>query len=81
MVRDKAYLEVAKVFDAQLEERTIHCLPRLQEQLGGFAGGKKEKSKDRFSLLMIIGPSGSGKSSLGQSMFGVHPSGVLQGVA
>lgn len=60
VLRDRAYLEAAKVFDAQLQEKTIVGLPRLQEVIS---------FEKQFGLLMIIGPSGSGKTSLATAMF------------
>lgn len=48
------------MFDAQLKEKTIVGLPRLQESIS---------FDKQFGLLMIIGPSGSGKTSLATAMF------------
>lgn len=62
VVRDRAYLEAAKVFDAQLQEKTVVGMPRLNEHV-------RFSDEKPFGLLMIIGPSGSGKTSLAAAMF------------
>ena len=54
------------MFDAQLEETTVRGMPRLHEHIGfvGDSGLGVSKLKQPFGMLMIIGASGSGKTSL-----------------